>query len=93
MKDSEKNGGHLLFIRGPSTSVPPSPKPPLLNSFPTRPLDSRWPDLYLVPCTPDTLLGFTALWRFSIHLSLSAAERQAKHFVPDDVVTWRGVWS
>lgn len=35
-----------------------------------------------------TLLGLTALCRFSIHLSLSAAERQAKHFVPEMVVTY-----
>lgn len=34
-----------------------------------------------------TLFGLTALCRFSIHLSLSAADRQAKHFVPEAVVT------
>lgn len=36
----------------------------------------------------STLLGLTARCRFSIHLSLSDAERQAKHFVPELVVTW-----
>ncbi len=35
-----------------------------------------------------TLLGLMARCRFSIHLSLSAAERHAKHLVPDAVVTW-----
>lgn len=49
MKDSEKNGGHLLFIHVSPTSVPSSPKPPLHNSFPPGSLDSRWPDLYLSP--------------------------------------------
>lgn len=34
-----------------------------------------------------SLLGWTALRRFSIHLSLSAAERHEKHFEPVDVVT------
>ena len=82
-KKREKNGGHLLLIQGPSTSVPSFPE----SHLPPRPLDSPWPDLCLSPHTPDTLFGFTALCRFSIHLSLSAAERQAKHFVPDDVVT------
>lgn len=36
-----------------------------------------------------TLLGCTALLRFSIHLSLSAAERQEKHLLPVEVVTYR----
>lgn len=44
--------------------------------------------LYRIPFSPLTLLGLTALCRFSIHLSLSAAERHAKHLVPDAVVTW-----
>lgn len=35
-----------------------------------------------------SLLGWTARLRFSIHLSRSAAERQEKHLVPVDVVTW-----
>lgn len=43
--------------------------------------------LYCIPFSPLTLLGLTALCRFSIHLSLSAAERHAKHLVPDAVVT------
>lgn len=43
--------------------------------------------LYRIPFSPLTLLGLTALCRFSIHLSLSAAERHAKHLVPDAVVT------
>lgn len=34
-----------------------------------------------------TLLGCTARRRFSIHLSRSAADRQEKHLLPDDVVT------
>lgn len=34
-----------------------------------------------------TLFGCTALLRFSIHLSLSADERQEKHLLPEDVVT------
>lgn len=37
-----------------------------------------------------TLLGCTALLRFSIHLSLSADERQEKHLLPEEVVTYRG---
>lgn len=37
----------------------------------------------------STLLGLTARCRFSIHLSLSEAERQAKHLVPELVVTCR----
>lgn len=37
----------------------------------------------------STLFGFMARCRFSIHLSLSEAERQAKHFVPELVVTYR----
>lgn len=37
-----------------------------------------------------TLLGCTALLRFSIHLSLSADERQEKHLLPVEVVTYRG---
>lgn len=41
-------------------------------------------------CTP-TLLGCTARRRFSIHLSLSAADRQEKHLLPEDVVTC-GEW-
>lgn len=36
-----------------------------------------------------TLLGCTALLRFSIHLSLSADERQEKHLLPVEVVTYR----
>lgn len=36
-----------------------------------------------------TLLGCTALLRFSIHLSLSADERQEKHLLPEEVVTYR----
>lgn len=40
-------------------------------------------------CAESTLFGLTARCRFSIHLSLSEAERQAKHFVPELVVTWR----
>ena len=43
--------------------------------------------LYRIPFSPLTLLGLTALCRFSIHVSLSAAERHAKHLVPDAVVT------
>lgn len=45
----------------------------------------------LVPPTVylHTLLGCTALLRFSIHLSLSADERQEKHLVPVEVVTYR----
>lgn len=42
------------------------------------------PTVYL-----HTLLGCTALLRFSIHLSLSADERQEKHLVPVEVVTYR----
>lgn len=34
-----------------------------------------------------TLLGCTALLRFSIHLSRSADERQEKHLLPEEVVT------
>lgn len=37
-----------------------------------------------------TLLGCTARRRFSIHLSRSAADRQEKHLLPDDVVTCGG---
>ena len=37
---------------------------------------------------PLTLLGCTALLRFSIHLSLSAEERQEKHLLPEEVVTY-----
>lgn len=40
--------------------------------------------------TGSTLLGCTALLRFSIHLSLSADERQEKHLLPEEVVTWCG---
>lgn len=40
-------------------------------------------------CRP-TLLGCTARRRFSIHLSRSAADRQEKHLLPDDVVTCGG---
>lgn len=36
-----------------------------------------------------TLFGCTALLRFSIHLSLSADERQEKHLLPVEVVTYR----
>lgn len=43
--------------------------------------------LSCIPFSPLTLLGLTALCRFSIHLSLSAAERHAKHLVPEAVVT------
>lgn len=39
-----------------------------------------------------TLLGCTARLRFSIHLSLSAADRQEKHLLPDDVVTCQTRW-
>ena len=47
------------------------------------------------PCSGDrghrpTLLGCTARRRFSIHLSRSAADRQEKHLLPDDVVTCGG---
>lgn len=35
-----------------------------------------------------TLFGCTALLRFSIHLSLSAAERHEKHLLPVEVVTY-----
>lgn len=38
----------------------------------------------------STLLGCTALLRFSIHLSLSADERQEKHLLPEEVVTLCG---
>lgn len=34
------------------------------------------------------MLGCTARRRFSIHLSRSAADRQEKHLLPDDVVTY-----
>lgn len=49
----------------------------------------------LQPSTPhaftrSTLLGCTALLRFSIHLSLSADERQEKHLLPEEVVTLCG---
>lgn len=37
-----------------------------------------------------TLLGCTALLRFSIHLSLSAEDRQEKHLLPKEVVTYGG---
>lgn len=37
-----------------------------------------------------TLFGCTARRKFSIHLSRSAAERQEKHLLPDEVVTWKG---
>ena len=41
------------------------------------------------PQTPGlTLLGWTALLRFSIHLSLSDEDRQEKHLLPVEVVTW-----
>lgn len=40
--------------------------------------------------TQSTLLGCTALLRFSIHLSLSADERQEKHLLPEEVVTLCG---
>lgn len=36
-----------------------------------------------------TLLGWMARRRFSIHLSLSAAERQEKHLLPVEVLTWK----
>jgi hypothetical protein len=40
------------------------------------------------PQTPGlTLLGWTALLRFSIHLSLSDEDRQEKHLLPVEVVT------
>lgn len=39
----------------------------------------------------STLFGLTARCRFSIHLSLSEADRQAKHFVPELVVTCRQI--
>ena len=60
--------------------------PPPLSPRTPAPWTSPCP-CHLEPQTRSTLLGFTARCRFSIHLSLSAAERQAKHFVPDDVVT------
>lgn len=37
-----------------------------------------------------TLFGCTARLRFSIHLSLSADERQEKHLLPEEVVTYGG---
>lgn len=43
----------------------------------------------ITPINILTLLGCTALLRFSIHLSLSADERQEKHLLPVEVVTYR----
>lgn len=75
-----------------SRSPPPQASLPFSSPCPLGPQLPLWLDLCLahavcVSSTPDTLLGFTARCRFSIHLSRSAAERQAKHFVPEDVVT------
>ena len=47
-------------------------------------VSSHLPLVYIL-----TLLGCTARLRFSIHLSLSADERQEKHLLPVEVVTYR----
>lgn len=44
-------------------------------------------DVKIKALVSATLFGLTARCRFSIHLSLSEADRQAKHFVPELVVT------
>lgn len=75
-------------------TAPPPPQPPETLYPCARMLESdcnlnRTPGFGKRGCRP-TLLGCTARRRFSIHLSRSAADRQEKHLLPDDVVTCGG---
>ena len=75
----------------PQSQPPPEPPPSALSSrslcsargAASAPRSGGWGHR-------PTLLGCTARRRFSIHLSRSAADRQEKHLLPEDVVTCGG---
>lgn len=77
----------LQFLPGPLAL-------PLLRSHASAPLCLGFTSSFMIHKSRDrpTLLGCTARLRFSIHLSRSAADRQEKHLLPDDVVTCQTRW-